>query len=126
MRDPIVHAEIVGTDPARLREFYAELFGWSAEPGAPVADAVSVPGEYAFVEPGASAAPVPVGIGGGAGFAPRILFYVGVSDVPGALARAVSLGATVVVPVSTRPDRAIRVAQFADPEGNVVGIAGPA
>ena len=126
MTDPIVHAEIVGTDPARLRAFYAELFGWSAEPGAPVADTVSAPGAYAFIEPGPSGAPVPVGIGGGPGFAPRILFYVGVADVADALGRAVELGATVVVPVSMRPDGAIRVAQFADPEGNVVGIAGPA
>jgi predicted enzyme related to lactoylglutathione lyase len=126
MTDPIVHAEIVGTDPARLRAFYAELFGWAVEPGAPVAPTVSAPGEYAFVEPGSSAAAVPVGIGGGAGFAPRITFYVGVSDVAATLGRAVDLGASIVVPVSARPDGAIRVAQFADPEGNIVGIAGPA
>jgi uncharacterized protein len=124
MADPIVHAELIGVDPERLRSFYGALFGWDAPPGDPVAPAVSEPSSYSFVAAPDAAGAVPVGIGGGPGFAPRVLFYVGVADVAAALGRAVELGATVVVPVSERPDGAIRVAQFADPEGNVVGLAG--
>jgi uncharacterized protein len=124
MADPIVHAEVIGADPDRLRSFYTALFGWDAPPGDPVAAAVSDPSSYSFVAAPDAAAPVPVGIGGGPGFAPRLLFYVGVADVGAALDRAVELGGTVVVPVAERPDGAIRVAQFADPEGNVVGLAG--
>jgi uncharacterized protein len=126
MGNPIVHAEIVGPDPARLRDFYRELFGWEAEPGAPVAAAISEPADYAFVEPGEGGAPVPAGIGGGRGFAAHAVFYVGVPDVRAALARAVELGGTVEVAPDRRPDGAILVAQFRDPEGSLVGLAGPA
>jgi len=28
MRNPVVHFEIIGTDPQRLRGYYDELFGW--------------------------------------------------------------------------------------------------
>jgi uncharacterized protein len=124
MADPIVHAEIIGADPDGLRSFYAALFGWDAPPGDPVSPAVSEPSSYSFVAAPDTAAPVPLGIGGGPGFAPRVLFYVGVADVAAALDRAVELGAVVVTPVGERPDGALRVARFADPEGNVVGLAG--
>jgi predicted enzyme related to lactoylglutathione lyase len=29
MAQPVVHFEIIGEDPARLREYFSELFGWS-------------------------------------------------------------------------------------------------
>lgn len=125
MANSIVHAEIIGEDPDRLREFYSALFGWEAEPGDPVAAEVSGSGQYSF-NPLPDGSSVPLGIGGGPGFAARLLFYVGVDDVDAALAHAVELGATVVVGATDRPDGAVRVAQFADPAGNVVGLAGPA
>ena len=28
MGNPVVHFEITGSDPARLRDYYGELFGW--------------------------------------------------------------------------------------------------
>jgi uncharacterized protein len=124
MTASVVHAEIIGPDPDRLRAFYGALFGWDAVPGDPVASAVSAGDAYAFNP--ATGDGVPVGIGGGAGFAARVLFYVGVDDVPATLARAVALGGTVDLEPALRPDGAIRVARFADPEGNVVGLAGPA
>lgn len=125
MANQIVHAEIIGPDPDTLREFYSELFGWSAKPGDPVASDVSAPGLYSF-NPLPEGSAVPVGIGGGPGFAARALFYVGVADVDAALARAVTLGATVTIAATNRPDGRIRVAQFADPAGSTIGIAGPA
>jgi predicted enzyme related to lactoylglutathione lyase len=30
MGPPVVHFEIIGTDPHRLRDYYGELFGWDA------------------------------------------------------------------------------------------------
>jgi uncharacterized protein len=124
MNASVVHAEIIGTDPDLLRGFYGALFGWDAAPGDPVAPEVSAPGRYSFNAGSGDA--VPVGIGGGAGFAPRLLVYVGVEDVAATLDRAVELGATVDLAPALRPDGILRVARFADPEGNVVGIAGPA
>ncbi|NNC11341.1 glyoxalase [Planctomonas sp. JC2975] len=125
MVDTVVHAEIIGEHPDELRAFYSALFGWDAPPGDPVASEVSDPESYSF-NPSPGGDGVPVGIGGGSGFAPRVVFYVGVDDVAATLGRAVALGATIVVAVTTRPDGGVRVAQFADPEGNIIGLAGPA
>ena len=30
MGNPVVHVELIGPDPARLRAFYSQLFGWDA------------------------------------------------------------------------------------------------
>lgn len=125
MSNAVVHVEVIGSGPDALRSFYAEVFGWSAEAGAPVSSLVSRPDAYAFNEPGPSAQAVPVGIGGGPDFRPRVVVYVGVDDVAASLRRAVDLGASVVLEPSVRPDGGVQVAQFADPEGNVVGLAGP-
>ncbi|GAB3409378.1 VOC family protein [Schumannella luteola] len=126
MPNPIVHAEIIGRDPGRLRRFYGELFGWDAPPGSPVAAAISDGDSYALNATPATATPVPIGIGGGGEHPAQVIFYVGVEDVAAVLARAVELGGAVHVPPRARPDGALLVAQFHDPEGNLVGLAGPA
>lgn len=38
MGNSVVHFELIGPDPARLRAFYSQMFGWDAPPGAPVAE----------------------------------------------------------------------------------------
>ena len=126
MVDSVVHVEIIGRDPERLREFYGQLFGWQFDLPSPVAGEVSDGEQYGFVNPVNGSGPVAVGVGGGATFAPHAVFYIGVPDVAAALAEAVRLGGSVVLPVSPRPDGQLVVAQFADPEGTVVGLAGPA
>jgi predicted enzyme related to lactoylglutathione lyase len=126
MADSVVHVEIIGRDPDRLREFYGQLFGWQFDLPSPVAGEVSDGEKYGFVNPVDGAGPVAGGIGGGTSFAPHAVFYIGVADVAAALAEAVRLGGSVVLPVSARPDGQLVVAQFADPEGTVVGLAGPA
>jgi predicted enzyme related to lactoylglutathione lyase len=126
MVDSVVHFEVIGRDPARLREFYGALFGWVFDTPSPVAASVSDSDQYGFVSPQSDASAVAGGVGGGATFAPRALFYVGVADVAAALADAVRLGGSVVLPVSANPNGQLLVAQFADPEGTVVGLAGPA
>lgn len=65
-------------------------------------------------------------MGGGPSFRPHAIFYVGVPNVAAALAEAERLGATVVMPLAQNPNGQLVVAQFADPEGTVVGLAGPA
>jgi predicted enzyme related to lactoylglutathione lyase len=126
MVDSVVHVEIIGRDPERLREFYGQLFGWQFDLPSPVAGEVSDGEQYGFVNPVNGSGPVAAGVGGGPSFAPHAIFYVGVQDVAAALAEAARLGGSVVLPVSARPDGHLVVAQFADPEGTVVGLAGPA
>ena len=97
MGNPVVHVELIGPDPARLREFYSALFGWDAPAGAPVAPAISASADYAFITPEPGWGPAAGGIGGGAGFAPHSIFYVGVESVSDALQAAQELGGTVVL-----------------------------
>lgn len=125
MGNPVVHFELIGPDPARLRQFYSRLFGWDAPAGAPVAEQISQPTEYSFITPGHDAPPAAGGIGGGIGFENHAIFYVGVEDVADALATAETLGATVVLPPQRNQDGNITVAHFLDPAGNLVGVAGP-
>jgi len=125
MPNPIVHVEIIGRDPAALRDFYARLFGWSADTDSPVAPEISDAGNYGFIEPPEAGAAVAGGIGGGAAFRPHTVFYVGVDDVGGALKRAETLGAIRVLGPAANPNGSLVVGQFTDPEGNLVGVAGP-
>jgi predicted enzyme related to lactoylglutathione lyase len=127
MPDPVVHFEIIGTDPERLREYYSALFGWSFTTPSPVASAVSDPIQYGFVElvEADDGSGIRGGVGGGASFHSHAVFYVGVSDVAGALARAVELGGSRVFGPDTSPNGLV-VAQFRDPEGAVIGLAGAA
>lgn len=118
----VVHFEIIGTEPARLREYYGALFDWQFDTGGSVADSVSEAGNYGFADlPG-----IPGGVGGGAGYQRRALFYVGVPDVEAALRDAERLGGTRVMGPERPPGRDLVVAHFTDPEGNLVGLAGPA
>ena len=126
MVDSVVHVEIIGRDPEALRRFYGELFGWQFDLPSPVAGEVSDGEQYGFVNPVNGSGPVAAGVGGGSSFSPHAVFYVGVQDVAAALAEAVRLGGAIVMPVAANPNGQLVVAQFADPEGTVVGLAGPA
>lgn len=125
MGDPVVHFEIIGDDPDRLRGYYGELFGWTFALGGPVAPAVSEAGNYGFVEAGDGAG-IPGGVGGGAGYESRALFYVGVPDVEAALQKAESLGGRRCMGPERAPGGTLVVAHFIDPAGNLVGLAGVA
>ncbi|MFI5589189.1 VOC family protein [Amycolatopsis sp. NPDC051758] len=122
MGNPVVHFEIIGTDPARLRGYYGELFGWEFDTSGPVSDQVSEAGNYGFVETGG----IPGGVGGGAGHQSHVVFYVGVPDVAAALAEAERLGGTRRMGPDRAPGRDLVVAHFTDVEGNLIGLAGPA
>jgi len=124
MPNPVVHFEIIGRDPAALRRFYGELFGWVADTDSPVAPEISDAGDYGFITAQAEQG-IPGGIGGGPGFTPHAVFYVGVADVEEALRSAEALGATRVLGPSANPNGALVVGHFVDPEGNLVGVAGP-
>ncbi len=126
MGNPVVHFEIIGKDPASLRDYYGQLFGWEFDMSSPVAAEVSEPADYGFTDPGRTeGAGIPGGIGGGAGYGARVLFYVGVPDVGAALRKAESLGGTRRMGPATAPTGLV-VGHFTDPEGNLIGVAGPA
>ncbi|MEC3980925.1 VOC family protein [Amycolatopsis sp. H20-H5] len=123
MGQPVVHFEIIGTDPAKLRDYYGALFGWEFDTSGPVAEAVSEQGNYGFVNAGAGGG-IAGGVGGGAGYEGHTVFYVGVPDVEAALRKAESLGGTRRMGPERAPGGALVVGHFTDPEGRLIGVAG--
>jgi predicted enzyme related to lactoylglutathione lyase len=127
MGQPVVHFEIIGTDPGGLRAYYGELFDWEFSVGDATTEKVSPAGTYGFVAGRTTGEGNGIngGVGGGPGFAPRVLFYVGVPDVEAALRRAERLGGKRLMGPEPVAGGGFAVGRFADPEGNVVGVAGP-
>jgi len=125
MADPVVHFEVIGEDPERLRGYYGELFGWEFDTSGPVSEAVSEPTNYGFVQRTTTSdgTGIPGGVGGGAGYDRRAIFYVGVPDVEAALRKAESLGGRRRLGPARAPSGLV-VGHFTDPEGNLVGVAG--
>ena len=121
MGQPVVHFEIVGENPEGLRGYYADLFGWEFDTSSPVSDAVSEPTNYGFVEANEGVG-IPGGVGGGAGYAGRAMFYVAVADVEASLQKAEALGGTRKMGPERAPTGLV-VGHFTDPEGNLIGLA---
>jgi hypothetical protein len=118
-----VHFEIIGQDPATLRSYYGELFGWEFQTGDAITDAVSQTGNYGFIDGSTTGGGIDGGVGGGEGYGQRVLFYVGVPNVEAALKKAVSLGGKRLMGPEGTPGTLV-VGHFTDPEGNLVGVAG--
>jgi uncharacterized protein len=127
MGQPIVHFEVIGKDPDKLRSHYSDLFGWEFDTSAPVAEAVSQPGNYGFVNRNTTSdgTGIPGGVGGGMGYDSHAIFYVGVPDVGAALQKAESLGGTRRMGPEKNLGADLVVGHFTDPEGNLIGLAGP-
>jgi uncharacterized protein len=116
MGQPVAFFEITSTAAEKIRAFYGELFGWTAEPDPAM-------GEYAMVDTNAG----PDAIGGGIGpsQAPGdtgVKIYVRVDDLEAGLTRATELGADTLVPPMDLPEGYGRIAVVADPDGNPVGL----
>ena len=124
---PVVHFEIIGNDPAKLRSYYSGLFGWEFDTSSPVSETVSEPGNYGFVDRNTTSdgAGIPGGVGGGMGYDGHVIFYVGVPDVEAALQKAESLGGTRRMGPAQAPTGLV-VGHFTDPEGHMIGVAGMA
>jgi uncharacterized protein len=126
MGQPVIHFEIIGTNPDGLRSYYSELFGWEFDTSSsPVSAAVSEPTNYGFVEQNSDGIGIPGGVGGGSGHAGRAIFYVGVTDIEAALQKAESLGGTRKMGPEKAPTGLV-VGHFTDPEGNLIGLASTA
>ena len=111
MGQPVVHFEITGRNGKRLQDFYAKLFGWKID--------ASNPMNYGIVDTQSEG-----GIGGGIGPTDGesgVTFYIEVDDPQAYVDRIESAGGKTVVPVTEIPGM-VTFAQFADPEGNVVGL----
>jgi predicted enzyme related to lactoylglutathione lyase len=120
-----VHFEIIGKAPEKLRGYFGELFGWEYDTSSPVAEEVSEPANYGFVNrvTTSDGTGIPGGVGGGTGYDSHVIFYVGVPNVEAALRKAESLGGTRTMGPARAPTGLV-VGHFTDPEGNLIGVAG--
>jgi uncharacterized protein len=121
MGQPVVHFEVIGKDPDKLRSYYSELFGW--EFGSPIG-----PTNYTLIERNTNAAGI--GIGGGIGGVPEgydghVTFYVEVPDVEASLAQAEALGGKRVMGPDQVPGGPT-IGLLVDPGGHVIGLASAA
>lgn len=111
----IVHVEFSAQDLEAAGKFYSDLFGWEVE---------QIPEmDYAMYDTGGE-------IGGG--FNPvsesypagSVLAHVSTDDIEATLAKAESLGASIVVPKTEIPDTGW-FGVFSDPTGNMIGLYTP-
>ena len=112
MTRPVVAFEIRGRDAARLQDFYRQLFGWEIKADNPMG--------YGFVSPGIGGPEAGVG-GGITGGDPGVSIYVQVLSLVDTLAKAEAMGGQAVMQPFDVPGGPT-VAQFRDPEGNLVGL----
>jgi len=116
MGNQVVHFEVIGKDPDKLRSYYGELFGWKfGEPMGPT--------DYTTLQD-------PDGIGGGIGGVPEgypghVTFYVQVPDAEATLAPAERLGGTRLMGPDEVPGIGIMIGLFNDPEGHTIGVMSP-
>jgi predicted enzyme related to lactoylglutathione lyase len=114
MPNPFVHIELNTTDVGKAKSFYGALFDWKLE------DAPMSGGSYTLIQ---------VGEGTGGGLmrhpvpnAPSAwVAYVLVDDVRASLAKAKSLGATMLKDVTDVPGMG-QFSIIADPTGAPVGL----
>lgn len=113
MGKPIVHFSINGKDALKLQEFYARLFDWKVAP--PMMEYA----KYALVDGESSG--LAGGIGESQDGSSSVTLFIEVPDLQEALDQAVALGGSVVMPPMEMPG-IVTMAEFADPNGNVIGL----
>lgn len=112
MGAPVTHFEIVSRNGDQLKAFYSKLFGWEINSNNPM--------NYGLIQAQGT------GIGGGVSNPgpdgmTHVTIYAEVPDPQSTLDLAVSMGATVNVPVTEIPGM-VTYALFSDPDGNRIGI----
>jgi len=112
MANPVVHFEVIGKDGKKLQDFYSGVFGWKINADNPM--------QYGIVDAGDTGG-IGGGISAGDGGTRQVTFYIAVDNPQAYLDKVESQGGKIVMPVTEIPGTVI-LAQFADPEGNIVGL----
>src|SRR5581483_11496501 len=113
MGKPIVHFSINGKDALKLQEFYRQMFYWEIAP--PMMDYA----KYGIVDGKSSG--LAGGIGESQDGSSSVILFIEVDDLQKEMDRAVALGGSVILPPMEMPG-IVTMAEFADPNGNIVGL----
>jgi predicted enzyme related to lactoylglutathione lyase len=113
MANPVVHFEVTGKDGKKLQDFYAKTFGWKVNADNPM--------NYGIVDAPDTGGGMGGGISAGAGGTKQVTFYIALDNPQSYLDKIESKGGKTVMPL-TEIQGIVKFAQYADPEGNVVGI----
>lgn len=113
MGNPVTQFQIISKAPEETARFYGDLFGWGIDANNPMG--------YRRITTGSSD-----GIQGGIWPAPPqatnfAQLFVTVDDVAAIVARAVELGARIIIPPTTLPEGDV-MAVLHDPQGMSFGI----
>ncbi len=117
--------ELITSNPQASADFYSKLFGWQPTPFTPKGAPAGGPPYTVFKKDandmgagGMMQAPMP-------GVPTHWLSYVVVENADASLAKAVTLGATVLLPVMSIGEVG-RIAVIQDPLGAAIGLHEPA
>lgn len=113
MPNPVVQWQIVANDAEGVANFYRDLFGWTVKSDNALGYRELTSGEARGADGGVWPAQFE-----GRNF---VQLFIEVDDVDGAIARATSLGAGVIVPKSALPDGDV-MAVLHDPAGMTFGV----
>jgi hypothetical protein len=101
MPAPIVFFDIAGPDAAKLKSFYAGIFGWSIDANNAI--------KTGALDGTLRQDP------------PEKIIYIGVADIGAALEKIKAEGGTVAMPRTVIPN-VVTFALFTDPAGNRMGL----
>ena len=113
MAYPVTHFEINAQDAPATQKFYTDLFGWGID--------TNNPDNYGMIDTKNKGTGINGGIGASQQGRSWVTFYVECDDPAATLAKVERLGGRRVM----EPMESMNVtyALFADPEGNVIGLA---
>jgi len=119
MGNPVVHFELMSKDPAKVSDFYAQLFGWKIQHLPEI--------NYRMVDTGAQSSGTG-GINGGilkpereGPWPAQLLFYIAVDDLAKYRKEIVAAGGKIHVEEQEVPGMGW-LSLFTDPEGRMMGL----
>ncbi len=113
MAYPVTHFEINAQDAPATQKFYQDLFGWGID--------TNNPDNYGMIDTKSKGTGINGGIGASRHGKSWVTFYIETDDPAATLAKAERLGGTRVMEPTDAGN--VVYALFADPEGNVIGLA---
>jgi uncharacterized protein len=111
---PVTHFEINAQDAPATQKFYRDLFGWGID--------ANNPENYGMIDTKNKGTGINGGIGASRHGKSWVTFYVETDDPAATLAKAERLGGSRVMEPMDAGGNVV-YALFADPEGNVIGLA---